>query len=127
MVFKGKEVQVALVGDAKQTYLSLKDIVSEEIKSGKLGTDYQKIFNSINRTIEQLKKDPQFGIHIRKEQIPFFYIKKFGAENLWKCDISNFWRLIYWIDGSDEVKIVSFVLDIIDHKIYNKRFNYRKN
>ena len=125
--FKGKEIHVSLVGDARETYLILKEKVLDEIENGKINTDHQKIFNSVNMAIERLKENPQFGTHIKKEQIPKYYVKRFGAENLWKCDLSGFWRMIYWVDGSHEIKIVSFVLDIMDHELYNKRFCYRKN
>lgn len=126
-MFKNKIVHIALVGDAKETYINLDKIVKEELIQGKIGTEHQKILKSINRTIELLKENPQYGIHIKKKNIPKYYIEKFGAENLWKCDIYGFWRIIYWIDGSDEIKIVSFILDIINHEIYNKIFNYRNH
>jgi len=42
-MFKGKEVYVALIGDAKKTYLLLKEIVKEELESGKTKTDNQII------------------------------------------------------------------------------------
>jgi len=35
--------------------------------------------------------------------------------------------MIYWIDGLSKVKIVSFVVDIIDHKKYDEIFGYKKN
>lgn len=127
MTFKGKEVQVALVGDAKRVYIELNRVVKNELKKGKKGTNKQILFNSINRAIENLKLNPQFGIHIKKKQIPRYYVEKFDAENLWKCNLSKFWRMIYWIDGSYEVKIINFVLDIIEHEDYNNKFRYSKH
>lgn len=121
-MFKGKEVQVALVGKAKETYLELKSIIKHEKKQ----SGNKILLNSINRTIERLKTNPQFGIHIKKDNIPKYYINKYSVENLWKCNLANFWRMIYWINGSYEVKIVCFALDIIDHNLYNKRFGYKK-
>ena len=29
-------------------------------------------------------------------------------------------------EGDTEIEIVAFVLDVIDHKTYNKKFGYRK-
>ncbi len=34
--------------------------------------------------------------------------------------------MIYTIRGS-EIEIIALILDIIDHKKYNKKFGYRKN
>ncbi|MFP4118477.1 MAG: hypothetical protein ACLFTH_00290 [Candidatus Woesearchaeota archaeon] len=124
MSFKGKESRVVLLADAKKLYLDLKQDVELEIKKGRFGTKKQKLFSSINRAIEKLKENPQYGIHIKKKQIPQRYIELFDVKNLWKVDLAGFWRLIYWIHGTDEIQIVSFVVDILDHKTYNKRFQY---
>ncbi|MBC8500759.1 MAG: hypothetical protein ISS25_00175 [Nanoarchaeota archaeon] len=126
-MFKGKEVQVALIGDAKKTYLFLKKEVKEELEIRKIGTENQTILKSIEKTIEKLKENPQYGTHIKKKQIPKYYIEKLDVRNLWKCDLANFWRLIYWIDGLNQVKIISFVVDIMNHKQYNKIFGYKKS
>lgn len=116
-MFKGKIVDVALIGEAKQIYLQLEELAQKD-------KEHRILLRSIHQAIEHIKQNPQYGIHIKKSQIPKYYIKNFGAKNLWKCDLANFWRMIYWIDGSQQVKIVSFVLDIMDHKLYNKRFGY---
>jgi len=39
--------------------------------------------------------------------------------------LSNFWRMIYTVKGND-IEIISFILDIVDHNTYNKIFGYRK-
>lgn len=124
-MFKGKEVKVAFVGNAKEMFLNLEDFVFKEREKGKLNSDHQKIFQSILRSINKLKDNPQCGVQIKKKQIPKYYIENFGVRNLWKLNLSNFWRLIYWIDGSGKVSILSFVVDIMDHDLYNKRFKYK--
>jgi hypothetical protein len=30
-------------------------------------------------------------------------------------------------DGETEIEIIAFILDIIDHKDYNKKFGYKKS
>jgi len=35
---------------------------------------------------------------------------------------SSFWKA----DGESDVEIIAFVLDVIDHKKYNKKFGYKK-
>ena len=57
---------------------------------------------------------------------PKDYVRDYDVRNLWKANLSGAWRMIYTIRGSD-VEVISLILDIIDHKDYNKKFKYRKN
>jgi len=51
---------------------------------------------------------------------------KYGATNLFRVELPAFWRMIYSLtDGESEVEIIAFVLDIINHKTYDKKFGYR--
>jgi len=70
-----------------------------------------------------LKKDPFCGIAIQKRLIPKIYIKKYGIDNLWKYDLPGAWRLLYSV-AADRVKIVSIILEWLDHKGYERRFGY---
>ena len=56
--------------------------------------------------------------------MPDYYIQKYGVTNLWRIELSNYWRLIYTIQ-SNEVEVLDFVLDIIDHKEYDRKFGYK--
>lgn len=49
---------------------------------------------------------------------------RYKTDKLWKLDLVGFWRMIYTITG-DQVKIITFILEIIDHDEYNKVFGYR--
>lgn len=107
---------IILVNQAEERYLSLREMEEKEWKS---------LLRSIDWTVEQLKINPQFGFHIPKRQIPMYYSKKYDVTNLWKCNLAHFWRLIYWIDGSQKEKIIVFILNIFDHEQYNRAFSYR--
>jgi hypothetical protein len=48
------------------------------------------------------------------------------VNNLWKCNLSGAWRMIYTLKGT-EVEIFAIVLDIFSHKKYEKKFNYKKS
>ena len=72
-----------------------------------------------------MRNNPEYGIHIPKNRIPKEYIKNYDVNNLWKINLSGSWRMIYTIKG-DEVEIISLILDIINHKDYDKKFGYRK-
>ena len=43
-----------------------------------------------------------------------------------RVELPGFWRMLYTLtDGESEIEIIAFVLDIIDHKKYNKKFRYK--
>lgn len=124
-MFKGKEVRVILSEEATEEYNELNRIVGEELQRGVESSVHQSILRSINRVKGWLKDNPQVGEQLQKKIIPPRYIQKYGATNIWRVDLSNYWRLIYTIQ-STEVEIIDFVLNIVDHKRYDKIFGYRK-
>ncbi|VVC02371.1 Uncharacterised protein [uncultured archaeon] len=95
-------------------YLKLKDSTRSEDKV---------LFQQIEQALDDLKKNPFCGIEIPKKLIPAEYVRRFGVNNLWKIDLRNGWRIIY-TNVSDEVKILSVVLEWFDHSDYEKRFGY---
>ncbi|MFT4309184.1 MAG: hypothetical protein ACMXYL_01710 [Candidatus Woesearchaeota archaeon] len=50
-------------------------------------------------------------------------IRNYRITNLWKYDLPSGWRLIYTIK-TDEVMIISVILEWFSHKDYERRFNY---
>ena len=93
----------------------------ESLKTGKY--EDRELYEFISRAIEDLKKDPFCGISIPKSLIPKAYKTKYDVDNLWKYNLPNAWRLVYFIKG-DSVKILSIILEWFDHKEYERRFNY---
>jgi len=124
-MFKGKPTKVIITGNAKEEFDDLNKVVGEEISKGITSSDHQTLLNSIKQNIELLKDNPEFGFHIPKDRIPKEYVNEYDVNNLWKVNLSGAWRMIYTIRGS-EVEIISFVLDIMDHRDYNKKFGYKK-
>ncbi|MEK6968564.1 MAG: hypothetical protein AABX51_08110 [Nanoarchaeota archaeon] len=125
MTFKGKTVKVILTGDALEQFDELNKLVGEEIKEGINKSDHQILLNSIKQKLEFLKSNPQYGIHIPKDRIPKEYTQNYDANNLWKVNLSGAWRMIYTINGN-EIEIIALILDIINHKDYDKKFGYRR-
>lgn len=91
------------------------------LKSGKF--EDKQLYSFIDRAINDLKKDPTCGTKIQKKLWPKEYKKKYSITNLWKYDLPNAWRIIYMIE-SDEVTIMSIILEWFSHKDYEKRFKY---
>ena len=93
----------------------------ESLKEGKF--EDKELYKFIDRATDDLKQNPTCGIKIPKKLWPKEYIKNYMVTNLWKYDLPNAWRLIYTIE-SDEIKIMSIVLEWFDHKEYETRFKY---
>jgi Txe/YoeB family toxin of Txe-Axe toxin-antitoxin module len=81
------------------------------------------LYKNILKAIETLKKDPTSGIKISKKLWAKEYIKKYKITNLWKYNLFNGWRLVYTIK-SDQIKIISIIIEWFNHKSYEKRFKY---
>jgi len=109
-----KEILVAFINKKlKEEFNSLKEGKFED----------KELYKSINKAMDELKKDPLCGAKIPKKLWPKTYVKKYEITNLWKCDLPNAWRLIYTIE-TDEIKIINIILEWFNHKKYEKRFKY---
>jgi hypothetical protein len=126
MMFKGKPTKVIITGEAKEEFDDLNNAVGEEISKGITSSDHQTLLKSIKQKIDLLKVNPEYGIHIPKDRIPKEYVKDYDVTNLWKINLSGAWRMIYTIRGS-EVEIISLILDIMEHRDYEKKFKYKKS
>ena len=113
-MFLGKEVRILLKGQAREAYIELKKRNDKEALI---------LLNSIERVIEILRNNPQFGDPIRKELIPD-KLKSLGINNLYRVELSNYWRMLYTLEGN-KIEIFLFVLNILNHKEYDKLFGYR--
>jgi len=113
-MFFGKEVRIFLKDNARKSYLKLKK---------KNDKESQSILSAFERVKSILKENPQFGDPLPKQLIPK-EIKKQGIKNLYRVELSNYWRMIYTIEGN-QLNILVFVLKIFDHKEYNKFFGYK--
>ena len=93
----------------------------KELKAGKM--EEQELYYHLSQAFENFKKNAFCGIQIPKKLIPTPYIKKYGIGNLWKYDLPKGWRLLYSV-GKEGIEVISIVLEWLDHKNYEKRFNY---
>jgi len=123
-MFKGKELRVILSEEADEIFRELNKIVGDEKKKDIDSSFHQTLLRSIKRAINLLKENPFSGDQIPKRIIPREYVKKYDVENLWRIELANRWRLIYTITGN-KLEIVSFVIDIFNHKNYDKTFGYK--
>ena len=87
---------------------------------------HKQLLKAIEREKEYILIDPHRGMQIPKDRIPKEYVEQYGATNLWKINLPDYWRMIYTIVGN-ELEIISILLEFMDHKEYNKKFKYRGN
>jgi len=120
-----KEVWVQFSEEANNDYTELQKQVIQEQQDDKENSTNMQLLKAIEREKNNLKIDPQHGTHIPRKYIPKEAIERYGTDRLWKIDLVGYWRLIYTLIG-DEVKIITFILEFMDHKKYDKVFGYKK-
>ena len=123
-MYKNKDVKIVLSQEADEIYEELNKIVGEEKKKGENSSFHQTLLRSINRVKELLKLNPFAGNQIPKNLLSEKYVKKYATENIWRIELADRWRLLYTITGN-ELEIIAFILDIVNHKKYNKIFGYK--
>jgi hypothetical protein len=115
-----KTVRVILSKDAEEAYTYL----NEQAPSSKIE---RTILNAVKKKVDLIKTNPHYGEPISKKMIPRKYIEQYGVNNLFWVELPNFWRMLYTLtEGDSVVEIIAFVVDICDHKEYDKIFGYRK-
>jgi hypothetical protein len=114
-----KPAKVVLSPEAEEAYRYL--------NSRSAGSKVERsILNSINRKVELMKANPHYGIPLAKNLIPKEYFVRYGTTSLFRVELSNFWRMLYTLTNDEsEIEIIAFVLDICDHKTYDRKFGYR--
>ena len=123
-MFGNKEIKVILSKEANEEYEELNKIVGDEIKKGIKSSFHQSLLRSINRVKDLLKKNPFAGNQIPKKQVPKKYKILYDVDNIWRIELADRWRLIYTITGN-KIEIINFIVDIFNHKRYNKVFGYK--
>jgi len=112
-----KNVRIIFSPEAEEVYKKL----NEEAENNKQS---RMILKAVNNKIELIKQNIHYGNPIAKDLIPDEYKKKYGAINLFRVELPIFWRMLYTLTNNEEVEIITFILDIIDHPTYDKKFGY---
>lgn len=115
-----KHVRVILSPEAADTYNSLMNKAQQSKQE-------EIIFNAFLQKVELIKENIHYGQPIAKKLIPAEYKTRYGIVNLFRVELPNFWRMLYTLTaGSSGIEIIVLVLDIIDHRKYDKKFGYKK-
>jgi len=114
-----KEVKIILSQEARKVFEYLN-------KESEYSKTEKTILKAIREKAELIKQNPHFGNPIAKKLIPKEYKLKYGLTNLFRIELPNYWRMLYTLtEGETKIEIIAFVLDIINHKEYNKKFGYK--
>ena len=117
-----KEVEVRFDEDAYKEYGELQELVATGKSSRKKPT-YEQLLSSINSAIKNLKADPYYGDLIPRKFISKGVFQRYGTDKLLRVELVGYWRLLYTLIG-EEVKIIAFILEFMDHDRYDKVFGY---
>ena len=120
-----KRITIKLVGDAETAFTQLNRVVGEQHRNQITNSKEITLLNAINRIFDIIIQNPFYGENAKKDLIPKEYRQKYDADNLFIVDLPDYWRMVYTIE-SDEIEIIAFVLDIVNHNDYNKIFGFRK-
>ena len=110
-------VTVILEEKLEKRYEELESEIEQGIKT------HEREFKQINKAIEQLKNNIEFGLRISKKSPIFgYFAATYDTDNLWMIKTGD-WRLFYTI-RADEVEVLAIILEHIDHKTYDRRGGY---
>jgi hypothetical protein len=101
-----------------------KEFIKLRAKAEKGDGEARYLLGIVEKGLAKLMASPEAGKHVQKRLIPKEYTVKYGVTNLWKLNLDAYWRLIYTLEG-DRVKLYAIVLEVLDHKKYDRKFGYR--
>ena len=119
-----KEIEVKFSEEAYKEYKVLQESVAEG-KQAKKKPTYEQLLTSINNALRNIKADYKYGDLIPRKYITKNIINEYGTDKIFRVELVGYWRRLYTLIG-DDVKIIAFILEYMDHDRYNKLFGYRK-
>jgi|SRR3989344_9278593 len=92
----------------------------KELEEGK--SEEKELFKWLENAFKDLQENAFCGVQIPKRLMPKEY-QRYDIDNLWKYDLQKGWRLLYSVT-KEGIQIISLILEWINHKNYERRFNY---
>lgn len=86
----------------------------------------ETLLNAFLQKVELLKRNFQYGQPIAKNLIPPDYRTRYGITNLFRVELPLYWRMLYTVmDGNSGDETLVIVVDLVNHRKYNKIFGYK--
>jgi Txe/YoeB family toxin of Txe-Axe toxin-antitoxin module len=82
-----------------------------------------RLAKEIKKALNDIQNNVFIGRNVRKSLIPKSLIQKYEIDNLWIYNLRKDWRLLYSV-GRDEIEVIAIILDWMDHKDYERLFNF---
>lgn len=121
---KQTHTDIRFTEEAYEKLLKLQELVNNNTRYRTKPT-YSQLLTSINHTITRIKQDYLYGDLVPRKQLPKSLITKYGTNKILRVELTGYWRLLYTLVGN-EIEIIALVLDFMNHKEYDKLFEYRK-
>ncbi|MBI1972628.1 type II toxin-antitoxin system RelE/ParE family toxin [Candidatus Woesearchaeota archaeon] len=123
MDLKDKQKIVKVIGAAETALAQLETQIHTLEAQGKTPAKADKqLLKSITHALDLLKTNPFAGHPVQHHLWP----KEFKQlPNLFRMELSQFWRLLYYVAG-DELSVIVVVFEICDHPRYDSIFGYKK-
>lgn len=101
--------------------------VYQHLKTKAPGSKQEELLlNAFLQKVDLIKKNIQHGQPIAKNLIPHDYKIKYGITNLFRVELPLFWRMLYTlVNGNSGDETIVIVIDLIDHRKYDKKFGYK--
>ena len=120
-----KRIVVSFIYKAKEFYVNLVQIVSQEKEMSAKNTFNNQLLKSIMHQIDKIKiRFPQ-GISIPKHLIPRELKIKYKLTNLFYCKLTQGYRMLYsLVRGKDNMEVLCIISIIANHKEYEEIMGY---
>ncbi|MCK4327527.1 MAG: hypothetical protein KAW41_03550 [Candidatus Diapherotrites archaeon] len=120
-----RKVNLFIIDDAREEFEKLNAVVGRQRSRGIKSSEEMQLLASIKKKGELLKLNPTYGDKIPREYWPKELAERYALTNLWRVGLTNYWRMLYTLRG-DKIEVVCFVIELLDHKQYDKLFKYKK-
>ena len=118
-----KQKIVKVIGAAEAALEKLEESIHALEAQGKTPSKVDRqLLKSIQRALDMLQHNPFAGEPVSHRLWPRNFE---DLPNLFRLELSNFWRLLYYVTGN-EVMVISVIFEICDHAHYDRIFGYRK-
>jgi hypothetical protein len=86
------------------------------------------LLEAIEKKLDIIRMNIFYGNIVPKKLIPEEYLLKYKVKSLLRVELPCFWRLLYTLsEDKTEIVVIAFIIEILDHKRYDKRFGYKKH
>ena len=120
-----KLIVVSFIDKAKDFYSNLVKSVADEERFGVKNSFNMQLLRSIFHQIDKIKIKFPRGDPVPKHLIPNKFKKEYNLLNLFHCELTQGWRMLYsFAKGKDNTEVLCIISIISSHKEYEKIMGY---